>query len=155
MRTTTFFPSIVWIFSLVVSSFLVLIYKSILGIYLINMSVGFSEGILFAICHFLIGCTIGLFFYFFFAKIGNSLIDKGNTDFERKIFINTYGILICLILWFFNFIFFLNTSPFNFFAIPFFISMTFAIWHFKIKVKIIEEETVEDILDDNFFIPRK
>lgn len=156
MKTTTFFPSKVWNFALYISSLLILFFKSIeFAIFGERVSEGIIMGILQSVSHFLIGCTFGLICYFFFAKIGNELIEKGNTNFEKKLFLNIYGFMLCFFLWGINLIFFSFFQNINFFAILFFISMTFAIWYYEIKIEIVSEEAVEGILDDNFIIPRK
>lgn len=156
MRTTTFFPSKVWNFALYISSLLILLFKSIEeAISVERISEGIIYGILQSISHFIIGCTFGLLCYFFFAKIGNELIEKGTTNFEKKLFLNIYGFMLSFFLWGINLIFFNFFQNINFFSIPFFISMTFAIWYYEIKMEIVSEESVEGILDDNFIIPRK
>lgn len=158
MKYTTFFPSIVWRFSLLISSILVFIFKSIEYSILdgeILSSILF--GILLSISHFLIGFLVGFLPYIFFAKIGNELIKKGKSNFEKKTFLNIYGLFICIVLWILSLIISNSISEPNsfFFPIPFFISMTFAIWYYEIKMEIVAEESVEGILDDNFIIHRK
>lgn len=156
MKYTTFFPSIVWRFAIYTSSILILILRSIeYFIYVGKILDSLLIGILNAISHFIIGYLIGFIFYVFFAKIGNELIEKGNTNFEKKLFLNTYAFMLCFLLWGIDFIFFDFDEHINFWAILFFICNTFAIWYYEIKMEIVAEESVEGILDDNFIIPRK
>ncbi|MFK7775305.1 MAG: hypothetical protein AB8F94_24410 [Saprospiraceae bacterium] len=156
MRFTTFFPSKVWNFALYISTLLILLFKSIeFVIFGGKISEGILNGLFQSISHFLIGCTFGLICYFFFAKIGNELIEKGNINFEKKLFLNIYGFMLSFFLWGINLLFFSFIEKINFFAPLFFISMTFAIWYYDIKMEIVSEESVEGILDDNFIVPRK
>ena len=156
MQYTTFFPTIVWRFSLFISSFLVCLYMAI-DLVLSEGKIldGILAGALYSISHFVCGCIIGFIFYIFFARIGNTLIKKGKTNFEKKLYLNIYGFLISMILWFLNLTILSIFSFTYFFAIPFFISMTFAIWFYEIKMEIVPEESVEGILDDNFITRRK
>lgn len=155
MRTTTFFPSKVWNFALYISSLLILLFKSIeFVVFGGSSSEGIGNGLFQAISHFIFGCTFGLLCYSFFAKIGNELIEKGNTIFEKKLFLNIYGFMLCLILWVIYQVIF-SFYHIYFSSILFFLTLTFAIWYYEIKVKIISEDSIEGILDDNFIIPRK
>jgi hypothetical protein len=156
MKYTTFFPSIVWRFSIYTSSILILILRTIE--YFISDGKILDSiviGIINATSHFVIGYVLGFVLYIFFAKIGNELIEKGNTNFEKKLFLNTYGFILSFLLWCIDLIFFNFIEHINFWAIPFFICMTFSIWYYEIKMEIVAEESVEGILDDNFIIPRK
>ena len=90
MKYTTYFPSIVWRFALLTSPILFLIIKSI------EHSILDGEifnsiliGILCSVTHFLFGFFVGIIPYFFFAKIGNELIEKGKDNFEKKLFLNS------------------------------------------------------------------
>lgn len=156
MNYTTFFPSITWRFALLSSPILVLIYKFLEHFILFG---GFFQSFLISIfcgiSHFIIGFTIGAIPYIFFARIGNDLIKKGKTNFEKKLFLLTYAILICFFMWRINFIIFIFEPMISFYVFPFFICLTFAIWYYEIKMEIVPEEAVEGILDDNFIIPRK